>query len=321
MYDSVCDRSVAPAGIRERTTLKEYFQQRRFHHDASQPFLALACTSLIAFIFGLVLCFGGYRFFLFLLPIWGFFFGLLFGAQTMQMLFGEGFLVHRHELGGRLCDWRGLCRVRLFLLLHRRGHHRRFARLWGGRGVDDGHWLCHGADLWIIGMVAGVALAIVTLMFNLQKWVIIIATSVMGAGVIFGSFLLLFNPQAEVIANPVKTALAQSPLLMIVTLGVAVFGIIVQLRASRAHKLASYNRWTEIDGRANLADSRFEKPTRRRVGGKMHKGKLSSSPTRDGFEKLTTKDKKHHEGAQRKAGGNSSALCTLRLCVSVVSPF
>jgi hypothetical protein len=35
-------------------------------------FLAVACASLIAFMFGLVLCFGGYRFFLILLPIWGF---------------------------------------------------------------------------------------------------------------------------------------------------------------------------------------------------------------------------------------------------------
>ena len=214
----------------------------------SEPFLALACTSLIAFIFGLVLCFGGYRFFLFLLPIWGFFFGLLFGAQTMQMLFGEGFLA-------TVTSWVvGFVTGAVFAVFAYLFYFIAVALIAGSLGYTlavglmMGIGFAMGPILWIIGMVAGVALAIVTLMFNLQKWVIIIATSLMGAGVIFGSFLLLFNPQAEVVANPVKTALAQSPLLMIVTLGVAVFGIIVQLRASRAYKLASYNRWTETDG-------------------------------------------------------------------------
>jgi hypothetical protein len=47
-------------------------------------FLALACAGLIGILFGLVLAFAGYRFFLILLPIFGFFFGLAFGAQAIQ---------------------------------------------------------------------------------------------------------------------------------------------------------------------------------------------------------------------------------------------
>ena len=39
-----------------------------------------------------MLCFAGYRFFLILLPIWGFFFGFGFGLQTMQALLGDGSL-------------------------------------------------------------------------------------------------------------------------------------------------------------------------------------------------------------------------------------
>ncbi|MBV9323828.1 MAG: hypothetical protein JO352_08595, partial [Chloroflexi bacterium] len=35
---------------------------------------------------------GGYRFFIFLLPIWGFFFGFGLGAQAVQALFGDAFL-------------------------------------------------------------------------------------------------------------------------------------------------------------------------------------------------------------------------------------
>lgn len=50
----------------------------------TDSFLALACASLVAFIFGLVLCFDGYRFFLILLPIWGLFFGLVFCGIIVQ---------------------------------------------------------------------------------------------------------------------------------------------------------------------------------------------------------------------------------------------
>ena len=50
------------------------------------------CMTLIALLVGLVVTFGGYRLFLFLLPIWGFFFGFGLGAQTLQVIFGIGFL-------------------------------------------------------------------------------------------------------------------------------------------------------------------------------------------------------------------------------------
>ncbi len=58
----------------------------------ADSFVAVACAGLIALFFGMALTFAGYRLFYFLLPIWGFVFGLGFGAQTMQALFGEGFL-------------------------------------------------------------------------------------------------------------------------------------------------------------------------------------------------------------------------------------
>ena len=52
----------------------------------------LFCATMIALLFGLAITFGGYRLFLVLLPIWGFFFGFALGAETLQILFGIGFL-------------------------------------------------------------------------------------------------------------------------------------------------------------------------------------------------------------------------------------
>jgi hypothetical protein len=69
----------------------------------TDSFLALACAGLIGILFGLALCFAGYRLFIILLPIWGFFFGLALGAQTLQALFGMGFLTAL--IGGRRHRW------------------------------------------------------------------------------------------------------------------------------------------------------------------------------------------------------------------------
>ena len=51
----------------------------------------LFCSTLLALLFGTFVCFAGYRFFIVLLPVWGLFFGLFLGAQTVQALLGEAF--------------------------------------------------------------------------------------------------------------------------------------------------------------------------------------------------------------------------------------
>lgn len=211
----------------------------------TDSFLALACASLIAFIFGLVLCFGGYRFFLILLPIWGFFFGLVFGAQSMQMLFGTG-------LFAEVTSWVvGFVAGAIFAVLSYFFYFVAVALIAGALGYTaaTGLLLAIGLNpgflVWVVGVVAGIALAAVTIMFNLQKWVIIIATSLLGAGVIFGAFVILFAPHAALLENPIRVALSQSPLLMITAIVVAICGIIVQARVNRTYTIESYNRWAE----------------------------------------------------------------------------
>ena len=209
----------------------------------ADSFFAMACASLIAFMFGLVLCFGGYRFFLILLPIWGFFFGLVFGAQSMQMLFGTGFFAE-------VTSWVvGFVVGAIFAVLAYFFYLVAVAIIAGALGYSVAVGLLlaiglnMGALVWIIGVVAGIALAAVTIIFNLQKWVIIIATSLLGAGVIFGAFVILFAPHATLMQNPVRVALQQSPLLLLTAIVVAIVGIIVQVRANRNFTLDRYNHW------------------------------------------------------------------------------
>jgi hypothetical protein len=217
---------------------------------ATDSFLSLACAGLIAFVFGLVLCFSGYRFFLILLPIWGFVFGLTFGAQTMQAIFGVGFLA-------TITSWMvGFIFGAIFAVLSYLFYIAAVALIAASLGYAVAVGLLTaiglpmGLIVWIIGLVAAVALALVVLRFNVQKWVIIIATSILGAGTIIATFVMLFNPAAEALQNPVQVALRTSPLLAILFLVLAVFAILAQYRANKNFEIEEYNR---LSGTMNMA--------------------------------------------------------------------
>ncbi len=102
-----------------------------------------------------------------------------------------------------------------------------------------------GLIVWLLGLVVGIVIAGAALFLNLQKWVVIIATAVLGAGAIIGTFVLMFNPAAEALSQPVKLAMSTSPLLTILFFVLAIAGIAVQYRSNMAYTVASYNRWAE----------------------------------------------------------------------------
>jgi hypothetical protein len=125
-----------------------------------------------------VLAFFAYRLFLILLPIWGFFFGLLLGANTVQWLFnGTGLLVN-------VTSWVvGLVVGAVFAVLSYLFFIAAVAIIAGSLGYFVSVYFLlwvgmkAGFLLWLIGIVVGVILIFVTLQFNLQKWVIIITTA------------------------------------------------------------------------------------------------------------------------------------------------
>jgi hypothetical protein len=209
----------------------------------TESFLSLACAGMIACIFGLVLTFAGYRLFVFLLPIWGFFFGLALGAQSIQAIFGDAFLA-------TITSWVvGFIVGAVFAVLSYLFYMIAVAVIAGSLGyvaavgILSAIGMQFGLIPWIIGLVAGIALAVVTIMFNLQKWVIIIATSVLGAGTIIATFVALFNPWAKALEEPVKVALSTSPLLTILFIVLAILGIYGQYRSTKSYVVAEYSRW------------------------------------------------------------------------------
>ena len=198
--------------------------------------------------FGAVLAFAGYRFFLFLLPIWGFFFGFGLGAQTMQALFGEGFL-------STVSSWLvGFVVALIFAVCSYFFYFFAVALIGASLGYALGVGLMQaiGFNLefltWLVGIVAGLAFGAAVLLLNIQKWVIIIATALLGAGVIVGTFLFLFGdlPPEELVLNPVRFVLQTSPLWALVFLLVAVLGGVAQAASTRRWQVSTYNRWDTL---------------------------------------------------------------------------
>jgi hypothetical protein len=211
-------------------------------------FFALAVASMIALFFGAVLAFAGYRFFLVLLPIFGFFFGFGLGAQTIQALFGEGFLSTVTSWLTGFVVALGFTVLAYFFYVAAVGLVAAALGYALGVGLMMAIGLDFGLVVWLVGFVAALVVGIGAVVLNVQKWVVIVATALLGAGVIVGTFLFLFGglPTDVLVQNPVRYVLQTSPLWMTVFLAVAVLGGLAQLTTTRRWEITSYNRWEAL---------------------------------------------------------------------------
>src|SRR5512136_168394 len=214
----------------------------------TDSFFTLMCGGLIGLLFGLVLAFAGYRLFLILLPIWGFFFGFALGAQSIQALFGEAFLA-------TITSWVvGFIVAAVFAILAYLFYIFAVALISFSLGYTAtvgvltaiGLPLAGGFIAWLIAVVVGVVLALVVLRFNIQKIVIELATAFLGAATIVGVFVMLFGgPAAQVMQNPVKFVLNSSPFWAIVFVVLGIFGFVLQYMHNRNWEVKTYNRMSD----------------------------------------------------------------------------
>jgi hypothetical protein len=197
----------------------------------------LLCAVIIALLIGVAMVFNGYRWFLILLPIFGFVFGFGLGAQTMQALFGQAMFA-------TVASWVvGLIAGVVFAVLSYFFYLIGVAIFAGsiGYSLTIVVLLALGLHLnfltWLIGIVVAVALAFVVLRFNVQKYVIIFGTSVAGAGVIIASVIYAFSPNKELVAQytqlAVRAAISTSFWWMLIFLVLVVAGIYTQIVTTR----------------------------------------------------------------------------------------
>jgi len=202
------------------------------------------CATLIALFIGAVVLFGGYRLFLVLLPIWGFFFGFGLGAHTVSLLFGEAFFA-------TVTSWVvGFFVGLIFGLLSYLFYAVAVAVIAGslGYGIGIGFMALIGLDglgfiTWLVGIVLAVILIIITFAFNLQKYVIIAASAAGGAMVVIGTFLFAFAglDVGDLGTEAVRVAISDSFWWTIFWIILAVLGIIVQLAVNRSYAVEPYD--------------------------------------------------------------------------------
>ena len=202
----------------------------------------LFCMAIIALFVGMAICFGGYRWFMILLPIFGFVFGFGLGLDTMQSLFGSGaFATVTAWMVGFIV---GLIFAVLSYLFYFIG----VALLGGmlGYAIGVGFMGLIGFDPgflpWVVGIILGIIFAIATIALNLQKWVIVAATAFGGAAVIIGTFLMVFGIiRPELFgAGAVKAAIADSFFWFIGFVVLAVLGLAAQAYTGRSYELEPY---------------------------------------------------------------------------------
>lgn len=207
------------------------------------------CMTMIALLFGLALMVGGYRFFLFLLPIWGFFAGFVLGAEAVQALFNTG-------LFATATSWVvGFVVGAVFALASYFFYFAAVAVVAGifgymiGVGVMDLIGL-NGLEFitFVVALVVAVAAVIATIRFNLQKYVIIAATSIAGAAIIVGTIMMGVNGMSviQLAESPLRALWAASPFMAIVFVVLAAAAIFLQVRANRRFEVETYNRLAEV---------------------------------------------------------------------------
>jgi hypothetical protein len=199
--------------------------------------LTVIVAALFIAALGAALCFVGYRIFLVLLPIIGFFAGFWLGAEVVSIIFGTGFLA-------TVTAWivgffAGLVVAVLSYLFYLLGVALVAAAI--GAALGSGFMAALGFDpgflTAIVDLAAAIVAAILTLVWNLQKYVIIALTAIGGANALLLSVLLLIGKVSleslRTAGTSIKPILQDSWFWLIVWLVVAIVGIVVQIRLNR----------------------------------------------------------------------------------------
>ncbi len=138
---------------------------------------------LLAIAIGLAFCFYGFRVFLVLLPIWGFFAGFLLGAQGTTAIFGDAFLAT--ATGWVVGFLLGL----LFAVLSYLYYWIAVILLGGALGyqltISLLQWIGFTGEGWlaiILGLAVGAIFAVGFFILHMPAVLVIVATAISGAG-------------------------------------------------------------------------------------------------------------------------------------------
>jgi hypothetical protein len=208
-------------------------------------FFQTVLVSLIAILIGLALTLSGYRFFIILLPIWGFFAGFSATGTTIRGVWGTGFF-------NTVFSWViGLLVGLLFAVLAYLFYYAAIIIL----GATVGYMLGIGFMTWIgfqlgfisvmVGLILAVIFAFGVWYLKVPKLLIIILTSLAGAASLLAGVFLAFGtiPLADLQWGAVGAVVRQSWWWTLVYLALAGIGVAAQwVMTSSQYTLDAYSR-------------------------------------------------------------------------------
>ncbi len=199
--------------------------------------MAIFSVALLVFLLGLVLLIYGYRIFLVMLPVWGFFAGFWLGAQATSLLLGSGFLA-------TLSEWLiGLGCGLLFAVLSYSFYGAFIGIITAVLGYGLGYGLIAallGPGLFAVvgGIMSALAVAVLVFPLELQRYIAMALMSISGANAILLAVLLLLGrvpiESLQAAGNAIAPVVRDSWFWLLVWFGLAVAGVWLQLRTSRA---------------------------------------------------------------------------------------
>ena len=196
---------------------------------------------LIALGIGLLFAFYGFRLFLVLLPIWGFFAGFLIGAGALTALFGEGFLV-------TVTSWIvGLVVGLIFAALSYLYYW--FAVIFvgaslgymAGTGLMTLLHIGDGFLAVVVGIVVAIVFALAFIFLRVPKYLILVATSFGGSFAAIAGVAMLLGviPYTALAAGTIGAYAAHnlSWIWALAGLALGVVALLFQMRTTEATEL------------------------------------------------------------------------------------
>jgi hypothetical protein len=189
--------------------------------------------ALLAVVLGALFCFGGWRFFLMLLPFWGLVVGFNVGTEATRALFGDGTFA-------TLTSWAvGVIFALVFAVLAYLYWYAAIAILGGTVGYILGAsaWGLIGNEqsviAFLIGVAVGVVFAIGTLVLNVPKWLVVGLTSIGGAALVVAGWFILTGqiPTDNITWNTIGQEISGSIIWLIVWATLTVLGFLAQMVA------------------------------------------------------------------------------------------
>jgi hypothetical protein len=190
--------------------------------------------AIIALVIGAAFCFGGFRFFLVLLPLWGFVVGFGVGADVVTALFGDGAFATATSWAA------GFVVAVVFAIASYLYYYLAIALMAGmaGYALGAAAWGLigneYGVIAFVIGIVVGAILAIVVLALNVPKYLVIVISGMAGAATILAGWFILIGtiPTESIHWTEVGAAITDSWFYLIVWGVIAAAGMIAQVRST-----------------------------------------------------------------------------------------